>query len=119
MDCKPVAFKRRRALQDRLAIRSANTVDAHVARGILTKPIRLSDGPTTPLVWPESEIEEIVAARVRGECDEQIRALVIRLEAARHTTTPGAGRAGVVNPSGADGAAQIEAPAHEADDMRR
>ena len=84
---KPVRLLPRRELQSRFGMRSPNTVRDHVARGLLTKPVRISDGPTSPVAWPEREIEAIIAARVRGERDSQVRALVAELEANRKAFT--------------------------------
>jgi prophage regulatory protein len=80
---KPVRLMPRRELQARFGMRSPNTVRDHVARGLLTKPVRISEGPTTPLAWPEFEIDAIVAARIRGDGDDEVRALVAKLEANR------------------------------------
>jgi predicted DNA-binding transcriptional regulator AlpA len=77
----------RRELQARLGMRSANTVRDYVDRGLLTRPIRISDCPTTPVSWPESEIDAIVAARIRGLDDKAVRDLVVALEARRGGST--------------------------------
>jgi prophage regulatory protein len=68
-----------------LGISSATTLRAHVRRGILTPGIPLGSGggPTTPLVWPDTEIDEIVRARIAGWSEDAMRALVAKLEAAR------------------------------------
>jgi hypothetical protein len=47
---------------------------------LLTKPIRISVRASG---WPREEIEAIHDARIRGAGDEEIRALVKTLEAAR------------------------------------
>jgi prophage regulatory protein len=52
----------------------------HVKQGLMPKPVKLSD---RAVGWPASEIEAINAARIAGKSDEEIRALVKRLEAAR------------------------------------
>ena len=72
-----------RDVRSRLAIRSTNTVRDHVRRGVLTPPIKLSPGPTTPSVWPEREIDAIVEARIAGKSEDDLRSLVAKLEAER------------------------------------
>jgi len=51
-----------------------------IARGLMTRPVRLGD---RAVGWPASEIEAINAARIAGKSDDEIRALVRQLEAAR------------------------------------
>jgi prophage regulatory protein len=80
---KPNRLISGRDVRSRLAIRSANTVRDHVRRGVLTPPIKLSQGPTTPSVWPEREIDAIIEARIAGKSDEDLRSLVARLAAER------------------------------------
>ncbi len=41
------------------------------------------------LGWPSSEVVAINAARIAGKSDEEIRALVVKLEAARKAATWG------------------------------
>jgi len=79
----PIRLIPRRDLLTRLGLRSANTVRDHIRRGLLTHPIRISDGRTTPVAWPEPEINAIVAARIRGLGDNEVRTLVLKLEADR------------------------------------
>lgn len=80
---KPVRLVPRRELQARMGLRSPNTIRDHIKRGVLTAPIRLSSGPTTPSVWPEDEIDAVIHARVAGKSDDEVRELVSRLEAGR------------------------------------
>jgi prophage regulatory protein len=49
-------------------------------------PTAVKLGPRS-VGWPESEVAAINAARIAGKSDEQIRALVLKLEAARKTLT--------------------------------
>jgi prophage regulatory protein len=53
-----------------------------ISKGLFPKPIKL--GPRS-VGWLESEVEAINAARAAGKTDEEIRALVLKLEAARKT----------------------------------
>lgn len=48
--------------------------------GLWTRPIRLS---ARAVGWPSHEVDAILAARVAGRTDAEIRAPVIKLEAAR------------------------------------
>lgn len=52
----------------------------YVHGGLLTRPLKLS---TRCARWPSREIEAIQAARIAGKSDDEIRALVDRLHAAR------------------------------------
>ncbi|SEN73906.1 transcriptional regulator, AlpA family [Nitrosospira multiformis] len=55
---------------------------ARISKGLFPKPIKL--GPRS-VGWLESEVEAINAARAAGKTDDEIRALVLKLEAARKT----------------------------------
>jgi prophage regulatory protein len=59
---------------------SRSTHYLRIAQGLFTKPVSL--GPRA-VGWPSSEVEAINAARIAGKSDEEIRALVVKLEAAR------------------------------------
>lgn len=51
-----------------------------VAAGLFTRPIKI--GPRAA-GWPENELAALQAARIAGKSDDDIRALVRRLEADR------------------------------------
>ena len=53
-----------------------------IRRGLLTKPVKLCARASG---WPDYEIKAIVAARIVGASDAEIRKLVRQLEAARKT----------------------------------
>jgi prophage regulatory protein len=53
---------------------------ADVQRGLFIRQVRLGDNSVG---WPRHEVEAINAARLAGKSDDEIRALVQRLEAAR------------------------------------
>jgi prophage regulatory protein len=53
-----------------------------MAQGEFTPPIKLG---VRISAWPESEVNAIMNARIRGESSEQIKALVKRLVALRMT----------------------------------
>lgn len=61
---------------------SRSTVYLRITQGLWTKPVSLG---ARCVGWPSSEVEAINAARIAGKSDEEIRALVIKLEAARKT----------------------------------
>ena len=52
----------------------------YVANGTLTRPLKIS---TRCARWPSNEIEAIVAARIAGKTDDDIKRLVAQLHAAR------------------------------------
>lgn len=61
---------------------SRSTLYLRIAQGLWTKPISLG-GRTVG--WPAYEVASLNAARIAGEPDEAIRALVQKLEAERKT----------------------------------
>ena len=61
---------------------SRSTVYGRIDDGLWTKPVSL--GPRC-VGWPETEVSALNAARIAGKSDDEIRALVLKLEAARKT----------------------------------
>lgn len=61
---------------------SRSTVYLRITQGLWTKPISLG---ARAVGWPSSEVAAINAARIAGKTDDEIRALVRKLEAARKT----------------------------------
>ena len=59
---------------------SRSTLYLRIAQGLWTKPISLG---ARAVGWPSSEVEAINAARIAGKTDDEIRTLVVQLEAAR------------------------------------
>lgn len=57
-----------------------------MARGTFPRPIKLSGARAVG--WPEHEVEQIVAARIRGDDDGAIKKLVAKLHAARTLPQP-------------------------------
>ena len=57
-----------------------STIYLRIAQGLWVKPVSL--GPRA-VGWPENEVNALNAARIAGKTDEDIRALVVKLEAAR------------------------------------
>lgn len=59
---------------------SRSTIYLRIDQRLWTKPISLGG---RAVGWPENEVDAINAARISGKSNEEIRALVIKLEAAR------------------------------------
>ncbi len=59
---------------------SRSTIYLRISQGLWTKPVSLG---ARAVGWPSDEVEAINAARISGKTDEEVRALVARLEAAR------------------------------------
>ena len=57
-----------------------STIYLRIAQGLWTKQVSL--GPRC-VGWPAHEVVALNAARIAGKTDEEIRALVVKLEAAR------------------------------------
>jgi prophage regulatory protein len=65
-------------LHERGRSRSSHYLD--IQQGLFTHPIQIG---LRAVGWPSSEVTAINAARIAGKTDEEIRALVLKLEAAR------------------------------------
>ncbi len=59
---------------------SRSTIYLRISQGLWTKQISL--GPRC-VGWPAHEVAALNAARIAGKTDDEIRALVLKLEAAR------------------------------------
>jgi prophage regulatory protein len=59
---------------------SRSTIYLRISQGLWTKPVSLG---ARAVGWPADEIAALNAARIAGKCDQEIRALVVKLEAAR------------------------------------
>ncbi len=59
---------------------SRSTIYLRIAQGLWTRPVHLG---VRAVGWPAREVEALNAARIAGWSDEEIRALVTRLMAAR------------------------------------
>jgi len=59
---------------------SRSTVYLRISQGLWPKPVSL--GPRA-VGWPSDEVAAINAARIAGKTDDEIRNLVLKLEAAR------------------------------------
>ena len=59
---------------------SRSTLYLRISQGLWTKPISLGG---RAVGWPSCEVAALNAARIAGKSDDEIRALVKNLEAAR------------------------------------
>lgn len=59
---------------------SRSTIYLRIQQGLWTKPVSI--GPRT-VGWPDREVNTLNAARIAGKSDDEIRELVITLEASR------------------------------------
>jgi prophage regulatory protein len=66
---------------------SRSTIYLRIQQGLWPKPVKL--GPRS-IGWPSSEVAAINSARIAGMADDEIRALVVRLEHARKTSAQAA-----------------------------
>lgn len=67
-------------LRERGRSRSAHYLD--IQEGLFTRPVSIG---ARAVGWPSDEVAALNAARIAGKTEEQIRALVAELEAARKT----------------------------------
>lgn len=59
---------------------SRSTIYLRISQGLWPKPVNLG---VRMVGWPTSEVATMNAARIAGKSDDEIRALVAKLEAAR------------------------------------
>jgi prophage regulatory protein len=64
---------------------SRSTLYLRIAQGLWTKQVSLG---ARAVGWPAAEVDALNAARIAGKTDGEIRALVLRLEAARAAAQP-------------------------------
>jgi len=72
---------RRKQVQARTGL-SRSTMYDRIKTGTFPKPVAL--GPRA-VGWPEGEVAALNAARIAGRSEEEIRALVARLQATRES----------------------------------
>lgn len=70
---------------------SRSTIYLRISQGLWTGPVNLGG---RAVAWPADEVDALNAARIAGKTDEQVRALVRRLEAQRADAAGGNGLAG-------------------------
>ena len=59
---------------------SRTTIYRKIKKGLFTKPVQIGG---ERVAWPANEVTEINQARIAGKSDEEIKDLVIELEAMR------------------------------------
>ena len=64
---------------------SRSTIYLRLSQGLWTKQVSLG---ARAVGWPAAEVDALNAARIAGKSDAEIRALVLRLEAARSDDKP-------------------------------
>ena len=85
---------------------SPSTLWDQIKRGLIPTPVRIGK---RRIAWPESEIQAVIRWRIAGKSDDEIRALVKRLIAARTAEAPSAEL-----PAGETaGARKTRGPTHE------
>lgn len=62
---------------------SRSSIYLRITQGLWTKPVSLG---ARAVGWPANEVAAINNARIAGKTDEEIRALVAKLESSRKTT---------------------------------
>lgn len=62
--------------------RSRSSHYGDIDDGLFTRPVQIG---LRAVGWPSGEVAAINAARIAGKSDEEIRALVVKLETARKT----------------------------------
>jgi prophage regulatory protein len=70
---------RRRKVQEKAGV-SRSTLYARIAAGLWPKPVSLG---MRSVGWPDGEVSEVIAARIAGQTDDDIRTLVASIEARR------------------------------------
>ena len=67
-------------LSERGRSRSAHYLD--IKQGLFTRPVAFG---VRAVGWPADEVAALNVARIAGKTDDEVRALVVKLEAARKT----------------------------------
>lgn len=80
MSAQQTAAILRRKTVEGLTGYSRSTIYLRIAQGLFPKPVSLG---ARAVGWPAADVAALNAARIAGKTDEQIRALVGRLEAVR------------------------------------
>jgi prophage regulatory protein len=70
----------RAVLHERGRSRSSHYLD--IQQGLFTHPVQIG---LRAVGWPSSEVAALNAARISAKTDQEIRSLVVKLEAARKT----------------------------------
>lgn len=76
----------RRPVVERTTGDSRTTLYSKMSKGLFIKPVTLGrnrNGEACQVGWPANEVQAILNARIAGKSDEEVKALVAKLEAAR------------------------------------
>ena len=65
---------------------SRSTIYLRMSQGLWTKPVSLG---ARAVAWPAGDVAALNAARIAGKSDDQIRTLVLKLEAGRLSVVGG------------------------------
>ncbi|HRD83628.1 MAG TPA: AlpA family phage regulatory protein [Rubrivivax sp.] len=65
---------------------SRSTIYLRMSQGLWTHPVSLG---ARAVAWPAGDVAALNTARIAGKSDDQIRALVLKLEAARQSAGAG------------------------------
>ena len=65
---------------------SRSTIYLRMSQGLWTKPVSLG---ARAVAWPAGDVAALNAARIAGMTDDQIRTLVLKLEAGRQSAAAG------------------------------
>lgn len=71
-------------VSDLSALQTTKIYDS-VNKGLFPSPVKIA---ARSVAWPEAEVMALVAARIAGKTDEEIRKLVADLKAARAQALP-------------------------------
>jgi len=70
----------RRPVVEQATGKSRSTLYREIKAGLMPKPVKLGGGLSG---WPANEVQAINQARISGKSEEEIKELVIELEASR------------------------------------
>jgi prophage regulatory protein len=76
----------RRPIVEQATGESRSTIYRKISKGLFTKPVSIGGDR---VAWPANEVQALINARIAGKSEEQIKALVIELEAARSNVAGG------------------------------
>ncbi len=70
----------KRPTVEQITADTRSTIYRKIKSGLFVRPVSLGGGRVG---WPANEVQAVVNARIAGKNDEQIKALVVELQAAR------------------------------------
>ncbi|MDO9046921.1 MAG: AlpA family phage regulatory protein [Methylobacter sp.] len=70
----------RRPIVEQATGNSRSTIYRNIQKGLFTRPVEIGG---ERVAWPANEVEAINKARIAGKSDDEIKTLVLELEAAR------------------------------------